>query len=96
MSRRLIFLTLTPVTLCVDGWVITVLWRWFVMPTFGLAPLAFVPAMGLSLFWAQMHPADIATIITNGETADALTVLLTGIGRALILLALGWAVHFFL
>ena len=40
------------------GWVITMLWGWFVVTTFGVAPLSIVAAIGLGLFvnFFTKHP----------------------------------------
>lgn len=32
-----------------SGYVLTILWAWFVVPTFGLPPLALAPAIGLAV-----------------------------------------------
>lgn len=45
-----IFTVLTFIPLVIFGaWVFTQLWAWFVVPTFGLAPLTIPAALGLSL-----------------------------------------------
>ena len=43
-----------------SGYVLTILWAWFVVPTFGLPPLALAPAIGLAVVVSylthQYHP----------------------------------------
>ena len=52
-------LGLLAVTALWRGYVLTVLWGWFVVPTFGLAALALVPAIGVSLIVSFMtHQVD--------------------------------------
>ena len=46
----LLCLALMPVGMLVDAWMITKLWGWFVMNTFGVLPLTYSQSLGLSLF----------------------------------------------
>lgn len=80
-----------------NGWVLTLLWQWFIVPTFGLAPLALVPAIGVSL---------VAHYITN-QFRDVQEVerspwgkfgvaLLHSFGYPLIALGIGAVVRMFM
>ena len=74
------------------GYVLTVLWGWFVVPTFGLPALALVPAMGLSLvvsFLTYQHNATTQSKGTGEATAHAALM-------PLFVLGIGWAVHQFM
>ena len=49
------------------GWAVTILWGWFVVPTFGLAQISISQAAGLSLLVAAMRvklaaPKDNTTL----------------------------------
>lgn len=37
-----------------NGWVLTMMWAWFVVPTFGLPVLSVVPAVGLALIVSML------------------------------------------
>jgi hypothetical protein len=46
---------------CLEGWVISLLWGWFMVPTFGLPSLSIPLALGISLvISASRPPSQIA------------------------------------
>jgi len=39
-----------------QGWVMSVLWRWFIVPTFGLGEISIPVAIGITLFVSVVRP----------------------------------------
>lgn len=74
-----------------DGWVMHVLWNWFMVATFGLPALGVLAAVGVSCcicsFVSQSHGKD---------DRSAGTVLMEGLLRPFMFLVIGAAVHFFM
>jgi hypothetical protein len=79
-------LLIVPATL-LNGWAISVLWSWFVVSNFHLPPITVAQAIGLWLLVSLFTP-------TPHDGRPSLVLLLEGIARSLLLLALGWGVHF--
>lgn len=52
------------------GYVLTVLWGWFVAPTFGLPVLALAPAIGMSLLVSFLTYQSDATKTREGSSAQ--------------------------
>lgn len=81
------------------GWVLTILWGWFVMPTFPVEPLGIAQAIGLSIFvtvLAGTHKKQDK----QTDATDPYFITSESIGRSinvsLIFLGLGWMLTFFL
>jgi len=49
----IVLLAMIPLAI-LNGWILTILWGWFVVPIFHLPPLTIAPAMGLSLLVSYM------------------------------------------
>lgn len=81
------------------GWVLSVLWGWFIVPTFNLPALAIAPAIGLSLVVGFLtRPAtdddERSKHRSMGERlAHAIALAIAG---PLMALAMGWVVHLFM
>jgi hypothetical protein len=54
------------------GYVLTILWGWFVVPTFGLPTLALAPAIGMSLVVSFLTHQSDATKEQEGSSSDRL------------------------
>jgi hypothetical protein len=67
------------------GSVLAILWRWFVVSTFHAAPLGVAQAIGVSLV------ANI--VIPYRDERSGIEILAASVGKALVLLAIGWVVH---
>ena len=52
------------------GYVLTVLWGWFVVPTFGLPVLALAPAIGVSLVVSFLTHQSDATKEQEGSSSE--------------------------
>jgi hypothetical protein len=96
----LIILATMPTWGILSGWVLTVLWGWFLMPL-GLPPVHLWHAVGLliavDLLTKEGQPLTTSEADkewAREEPVEALKrVLLRSWGRPLILLALGWVAH---
>jgi hypothetical protein len=78
------------------GYVLTVLWAWFAVPTFGLPALHLAPAIGLSLLVSFLtHQVDMHQ--QEGEFSDRmLTAASASITVPLFALGIGWVVRQFM
>ena len=91
------FLALIPLSAMWRGYVLTVLWAWFVMPTFGLPALGIAPAIGLALVVSFLTHQSDSVKTPEGDFAERM-------GRAcayalllpLFMLGIGWVVHQFM
>jgi hypothetical protein len=68
------------------GGVLAILWRWFVVSTFHAAPLSVAQAIGVSLVVNIVRPS-------YPDKRSGIELLAAGVGKALVLLAIGWVVH---
>ena len=80
------------------GYVLTILWAWFVVPVFHLPALGIVTAIGISLvvsFLTYQHrPENPADTRSAGEKyGESVTIALLWPAMTLLI---GWAVHLFL
>jgi hypothetical protein len=68
------------------GGVLAILWRWFVVSAFHVAPLSVAQAIGVSL---------VVSIVVPGprDERSAIELLAASVGKALVVLAIGWVVH---
>lgn len=93
-------------TSIVYGITLSVLWGWFIAPTFGLPPLGIAEAIGLSVVVGYLmperphaeQPAEAKPESPEAKRAalgKSVATLFRPIGRALGVLAFGWAVHRF-
>jgi hypothetical protein len=92
LGEGLFFLFIVfPLGILLSGWTITVLWDWFVVTTFKLAPLTIAQGLGLSLVLGYFtHQSQYNKEQTAGEVfAQCFT-------KPLVFLALGWIIHLFI
>lgn len=82
----------TPFLSILHGWALTLLWQWFVVPTFHVAQLGIIPAIGLSLFVALITPTVTSKTDEKDENPN-LTLVLTALFKPLILLGVGFLWH---
>lgn len=96
MGALILFLAIIP-TILFEGWILTYLWKWFVVPQFGLDPLHFTVAAGLSLLYNYMS-MDLTTT-RESFSDDTLTALAFTIFRVVLgffVLFVGYIIHLFL
>ena len=77
------------------GYVLTILWSWFVVPTFELPSLAIAPAIGLSLLVSFLtHQSDASR---DQKDAGAFSrAFAHSLLTPLVVLGVGWVVHQFM
>lgn len=77
-----------------NGYVLSVLWTWFVVPTFGLPKLSIPVAIGISLVVSYLTHQR-----SDSSDDDKDNLLLKWVARLvlnpLVALLFGWIVHFF-
>lgn len=93
----LIWLTISSVF---GGWVLSLLWGWFMVPVFHLPQLTIVPAIGIILI-VRYLASGVEIDDEKGEGLDKkvkkfLRRLYLSIVRIAIVLLFGWIVHFFM
>lgn len=78
-----------------SGWVLSVMWEWFIVPTFDAPSLSIPVAIGLAMIVTFMtyQPQP-----TNDKELDeqVISALVTSIGKPLIYLGMGYVVTLFL
>lgn len=90
-------LCVAAVSMALRGYVLTVLWAWFVIPAFGLPALALAPAIGLTMIVSFLtHQSDAV----KEPEGDATKCISKAFAYALVLPALvlctGWVVKQFM
>ena len=57
------------VSLVASGWATSILWLWFVVPTFSFSPITTLQAVGLSIVFRAFHGFDMSdkSKVTTGE-----------------------------
>lgn len=79
------------------GYVLTVLWAWFIVPTFKLPTLATAPAIGLAAIVSYMQPTCATPERNEKTSAEKLSGYLARMfGTPLAALGFGWIVHKFM
>ena len=80
-----------------NGWVVTILWEWFIVPVLGLPSLALVPAIGFAL------TVGVLTKNTNLQTNKDKTTMETAselfalaVIQPLFTLFMGWIIQSFM
>jgi hypothetical protein len=81
-----------PLVLLVRGYVLSILWQWFVMPVFEIAALSVVQAIGIALFIHVATPADGGSPQSDSEIQQRIVIALTW---PVFTLVLGWFVRLF-
>lgn len=90
ISWRLAIFLLTPIW---SGFVITILWRWFIVSFFHLSPLSIALAIGISLITRMLtYQMPEKQDTGKGNTGYALVFSLL---YPLLLLGMGFVVHLF-
>jgi hypothetical protein len=63
------FMVLMAPAFIIHGWVIATIWGWFVVPTFGLAPITIPVAIGLEMLVLLLRPNHPITNQNDGNTS---------------------------
>ena len=78
-----------------SGYVLTILWGWFVVPTFGMPPLALVPAIGLAVvvgYLTHQYTPKAAKPEGDGKWDETGRVTAHMLLRPAFTLLMGWVV----
>ena len=81
-----------------NGYALSVLWSWFMVPTFHLPPLGIVPAMGMAMvvsFLTYHYDEDKAKEQAS-QSERIGKVCMSIILRPVMALILGWVIHQFM
>ena len=81
-----------PVLAVWHGFVLKVIWGWFMVPILGLPALTIAGAIGIGLVASYMT----ITINVKRHTDDPLEIILIGAVRPAFALAIGWVVKGFM
>jgi hypothetical protein len=80
-----------------NGFVLTVLWSWFVIPIFSLPPLNIPQAIGISLVMSYLtHQKTESKNDDKGILEQAISLLLYVILYPALVLGIAWIVQLFL
>ena len=78
-----------------NGWALSVLWGWFIVPLFALPALPILYAIGISFIASLLYRNVLNTEKKKGEDTSTLIGKMIGqiIGIPLFAVFLGWIVH---
>lgn len=89
-------LAVTAYSVLVYGWVLTILWGWFIIPTFKQPALSLPVALGMSLlirFVSRVDTSDLQKAkLEKGEAWGRYVGLLSA---PFLVLFFGWLIHLF-
>lgn len=73
--------------ICLRGWVLSVVWGWFVAPLFALPELKFTPAIGLMIVVDFLKPKEL------GDSDRSVAYMIgLGISNCILTLGIGWII----
>ena len=87
------FITWVVTSTIVNGWVLSTLWGWLIVPTFHVQPLTIPAAIGLSLIagYFTMQPSK------KGQEENSISYLIIfGLVKWIFALLIGYIVHFWI
>ena len=89
-------LLLLPISVALNGWVLAMLWGWFIVPALGAPSLGVVPAIGISTVAHMLTHQEIDVETPSREYSETLIrTMVAAFGRPLVCLAFGWCVNLF-
>lgn len=89
----LISIAISPAAIVWKGYVLTILWAWFIVPIFGLAAITIPQAIGLALIILFVTPTPSSSKSKDEfSTRVALAIFLPFMLPAFVLL-IGWIVN---
>lgn len=78
------------------GYVLTIVWSWFVVPTLGLPALTLVPAIGLALVASFMTYHYVYAKDTRSHGEQVGTAATLAFAYPLLVLGMGWVINQFM
>lgn len=80
-----------------NGYALSVLWSWFVVPTFEVRPLSVPAAIGIAAVVGYLtHQVDDYTDKEKTRSQRFLEAIIIGLARPAFALAFGWVVYQFM
>ena len=79
-----------------SGWVLTILWGWFIVPTFRQPQLGIAPALGVALIVRYLTRQNIDIVEPERTTTERWIRTAVGLLLPLTWLGMGWVVHLFM
>ncbi len=81
-----------------NGFVLSVMWSWFVVPVFGIAALTVVQAIGFSMVvsFLTYHDTESKTDDSKSLTEKIIYMVMMAIMRPAFTLGIAWIIHLFL
>jgi len=89
------FIAVVVIATILNGWVLTILWGWFIMPVFNFPALSLVPGIGLALIVSYLTYQDIICELED-SVDGAIVKLFQVVIRSLFVLLFGWVLHLFM
>ena len=95
ITAFIIFLVLSSVY---SGYALSILWDWFVVPTFNLEPISIPIAIGLAIVVSYLTNHTDSSQENNGDTFSEVLEKLTvkALVKPTLALLIGWVVTFFI
>ena len=78
-----------------SGWVLSVLWEWFVVPTFSVSSLSIPVAIGISLVIGMLTKEGKPRDDKKKDTYELVGEILGTVFAPLVTLIVGWIVYSF-
>ena len=92
------FVILMVVSSIFNGYALSVLWGWFIVPTFGMPALGVVPAIGIAMVVSylthQTHESEKKD--DDGIGVKIFKAVILSLGKPAFTLLFGWIVHLFM
>lgn len=97
-SLLIIFITVcvTAALLILEGLILTKLWTWFVVPTFGLPMLSIPAAIGICLIMAFLTHQQTTQLKSGNDLNDAFRAWGFSLFMMLLIFFIGWVVTLFM
>jgi hypothetical protein len=73
-----------------NGWALSIMWGWFMVPALGLPPLSIPSALGIALIVSMLTHQDREKSDKEPSTKEVVIAVLIPLLRPLIFLAFGW------
>jgi|OM-RGC.v1.031168147 hypothetical protein len=89
-----IVIVLFTVGAILKGWVLSILWGWFIVPVFHLPQLSVVAAIGVAM--ALSYTVNGLTSGKGNKDKDGVARILTMLLGPFVVLFVGWIVHLFM
>lgn len=68
MTMALLFLVILPIQIVVNGWMLTKLWAWFIIPHYEISQLSFGLAMMIAVVVKYLTKTDTSDLVKKEDT----------------------------